>query len=419
MKAASAGMGSYGGPEAGCPFSLLSTAEVDPFPAYEQARLKEGSVMWDPGMQAWLVLDYANCAHIETHEDQFANPYAGASPLVVKVKGGKANITLTQGATHERLRRFHMRLLSARAVAEYREHHVRPIISWLVDRILERGTGRAELVADLADQVPPRVIAALFGMPWQNDALIARILHCHEEIMAWIGLKNSGESATQRAIAASDELNAMLLPHIRARREAPAADFISRVWLDAPEYYGALEEEDALAICREIFLGGSDTTVHGISNSLYLVLSDANVRQAVERDREKALAACVEEAMRLFSAVQYRFRIAQQDCRLGAAQIQAGQTLVLVHAAANRDPARYACPGEVDLGRSQPTDHLAFNRGPRTCVGAGLARREMADCITAVLDRLPGVSLDINQPPPRFTSLFMRSFKPLHIVYGS
>jgi hypothetical protein len=53
----------------GCPFSLLSTAEVDPFPAYEQARQKQGSVMWDPSMKAWLVLDYSHCAHIEMHED--------------------------------------------------------------------------------------------------------------------------------------------------------------------------------------------------------------------------------------------------------------------------------------------------------------------------------------------------------------
>jgi cytochrome P450 len=370
-------------------------------------------------MNAWLVLDYANCVHIETHEDQFANPYAGASPLVIKVKGGPANITLTQGETHERLRRFHQRLLSPKAVADYRENQIKPIISWLLDRVVQRGKGSAELVADLADQIPPRVIAALFGMPWQDDAMIARILHCHEEIMAWIGLKNSGDAATQRAVSASNELNAMLLPYIRARRQSPTTDFISRVWLDAPEYYGTLEEEDALGICREIFLGGSDTTVHGISNALYIVLSNAEVRDAIERDREKALYHCIEEAMRLFSAVQYRFRISQEDCKLGGAQIKAGQTLVLVHAAANRDPARYSCPSQVDLGRTQPADHLAFNRGPRTCVGAGLARREMFDAVSAVLDRLPGVTLDPAQPPPRFTSLFMRSFKPLHVCFNS
>src|ERR1700754_109979 len=130
MKAASPGTGSCDDPEAGCPFSILSTAEIDPFAAYEHARLKDSSGPWDPGLKAWLVLDYADCVHVETHEDEFANPYAGASPLVTRVKGGKANITLTQGETHERLRRFHMRLLSAKAVAEYREHHVRPIISW-------------------------------------------------------------------------------------------------------------------------------------------------------------------------------------------------------------------------------------------------------------------------------------------------
>jgi cytochrome P450 len=399
-------------------FSLLETADIDPFAVYETART-QGPVIWDARMSAWLVLDYASCVEVETNERRFANPYSGASALVVKVKGGPANITLTQGEKHDRLRRFHLRLLSPKAVLDYRETRVKPIIHWLLERICARSTGRAELVAELAEQIPPRVIASLFGMPWQDDALMARILHCHEEIMAWIGMKNTGAESTRRAVAASDELNDMLLPYIRARREMPGDDFISRVWTDAPEYYGVLEEEDALGICREIFLGGSDTTVHGISNTLYLVLSNRNVRAAVEQGPEKALPHCVEEAMRLFGAVQYRFRIAQQDCRIGNADVKNGQTLVLVHAAANRDPARYACPAEAHLDRSQPMDHLAFNRGPRSCVGAGLARREMCDAVSAVLSRLPGVRLDADQPPPRFASLFMRSFKPLHVRFES
>src|SRR5277367_6474532 len=153
--------------QAGCPFTLLSTAEVDPFPAYEAVR-RRNSVIWDEQLEAWLLLDYANCVHVETNEAQFSNPYAGASALVVKVKGGPANITLTQGEKHDRLRRFHLRLLSPKAVADYRERQVKPIISWLLDRICNRGIGRAELVADLADQIPPRVIAALSGMPWQD-----------------------------------------------------------------------------------------------------------------------------------------------------------------------------------------------------------------------------------------------------------
>jgi cytochrome P450 len=405
-------------PPGACPFTLLSTSEVDPFPAYEVAR-QQGSVLWDATMNAWLVLDYANCVYVETDEKQFSNPYADPSPLVVKIKGGATNITLAQGEKHDRLRRFHVRLFSPKAIADYDKNQVKPIISRLLDRIHNGGTNRAELVADLAEQLPPRVIAALSGMPWEDDAMIARILHCHDDIMTWVGLKNSGDEATRRALAASDELNAILLPFIRARRKSPTDDFVSRVWVDAPEYYGALDEEDVLGICREIFLGGSSTTVQGISNALYLVLSNSEVRSAVERDRDKALFHCVEESLRLFNAIQYRFRIAQQDCRIGSAEVKRGQTLILVHAAANRDPDHYACPAQADLRRSQPTDHLAFNRGPRTCVGAALARREISDSINAVLDQLPGVRLDDDREPPKFTGLFMRSFKPLHVRFNS
>jgi cytochrome P450 len=88
-----------------------------------------------------------------------------------------------------------------------------------------------------------------------------------------------------------------------------------------------------------------------------------------------------------------------------------------VHAAANRDPKKFACPVDIDLGRSRLKDHLAFNFGPRACVGAGLARAEMHDSIQILLDRLPNLRLDPAAEAPRFGSLFMRSWRPLHVIF--
>src|SRR4030081_1020791 len=144
--------------------TMLSVRDADPFGFYEVLRAR-GPVVRDEVMNAWLVLDYAECRDIESNEAQFANPYANASELMKRIKGGDSNITMTQGDVHDRLRRFHSRLLSPKAVATYRERHVRPIIEFLVGRIERKGS--ADLAADYADQLPPRVIAALFGMPWQ------------------------------------------------------------------------------------------------------------------------------------------------------------------------------------------------------------------------------------------------------------
>lgn len=394
--------------------SMLSLEDRNPFPFYEQLRA-QGPVVRDETMNAWLVLDYAECLEIESNEDRFANPYENAGDLMRRIKGGDGNITLTHGEAHARLRRFHMRLFTPKAVAHYAEHHVRPIVEFLLQRI-EKKRG-ADLAKDYADEIPPRVIAALFGMPWQDDALVGRILHLHEEIMAWIGRRHAEGPLTERAIAAADELNGILLHYLRLRRDTPADDFASRIWQEAPEHYGALDEASALGISREIFLGGGDTTVHAIANCFYALLTQPDVQARVAKERGQSLATFIEETMRIYGSVQYRFRVARNDEQIGGVNVRAGDLLVLLHAAANRDPKRFSNPSDIDLARERPNEHLAFNKGPRHCVGAALARSEMKLSIEAALDRLPGLRLDPNAPPPVFASLFMRSWRPLHVVF--
>jgi cytochrome P450 len=394
---------------------MLSVKDADPFGFYEDLRAR-GPVVRDEVMNAWLVLDYAQCRDIESDESLYANPYANASDLMKRIKGGDSNITMTQGDVHDRLRRFHTRLLSPKAVATYREQHVRPIIEFLIRRIEQKSS--VDLAADYADQLPPRVIAALFGMPWQDDDLVERILHLHEDVMAWIGMQHATGPLADRAIAAADELNSMLLYYLRLRRDRPTDDFASRIWLDAPEYYGNLDEAAALGISREIFLGGSDTTVHALANCFYIMLTRPDLRARVLADRGASLGAFVEESMRIYGSVQYRFRVAKNDARIGEADVKAGEMLILVHAAANRDPKKFGCPMDVDLNRARLKDHLAFNLGPRTCVGAGLARAEMHDSIVALFERLPDLRLDPAAEMPRFSSLFMRSWRPLHVLFG-
>jgi cytochrome P450 len=398
-----------------CPFSLMSLENRDPFPPYEAMRAL-GKVIWDEKAKGWLVVDFELCRYVELHEeDQFRNPYADADPIVVELKGGRSNISVSQGEQHDRLRRFHMSLLSRKAMESYRANIVLPIVQDSLARLTKKGES-ADLAADFGDNIPPRVICALLGMPWQDDGLIDKTLRLHEEIMQWIGKGYSIDpEGVRRARAASAEINVTLLPYIRERRERPKDDFISRVWLEAPAEYGALSEEDALAICRELFLGGADTTVHGIANSFYLLLWNSEVRAAVRTNRE-LLAGVIEEAQRLYGSPQYRYRRANRDCQLGGVAIAKDQLIILVHGAANRDPARFgACPSAPDLNRPRPRDHLTFNYGPRTCVGSGLARMEMRDALDAVLDRYPEVAPHPHMPSPVFANLFMRSFRPLNV----
>lgn len=398
------------------PFSVKNVQDVEPWEYYDSLRSK-GPLLWDELMNAWAVLDFEQCAFIETNEDKFRNPYQDVPPVVVEIKGGGRNITLLSGEDHMRMRRFFIKLMTPPLVEGYRQNQVVPIVEFLMKRILAKGTGKADLCAEFGDQIPPRVIAALLGMPWQDDAMVAQILHLHEEIMEVIGAGFSTEDLRQKGLRVSRQINEMLLPFIRDRKLNPQDDFISRVWSEAPDFEGDLTEEDVVSICRELFLGGADTTVHGIANGLYLLLTNDEICAAVEADRKTALSAAVEESMRLFGSVMYRFRIANEDSVIGGIRVKKDQRLILLHSAANRDPAKYACPHAADLARRPVSDHLAFNKGPRSCLGMGLARAEMRDAIACVLDNLPAVRLDKDAEPPVFKGLFMRSWRPLLVTF--
>jgi cytochrome P450 len=399
-----------------CPASLRTVEGIDPFGFYEALRA-HGNVLWDEGMQAWIVLDYETCQRIESDEVGFPNAYYKPNPLYDEIKGGRTNISILQAPEHRSIRHFHLRFLSPAAVKAYQAEFVAPILRALIDRILDRG--RADLAADLAGQLPPMLTVALFNMPWRDEVLVREVLDLNQTIMAWAGMRATGDlEFERRAKAASERLNALLLPYIARSRAAPGQDLISRVLADAPEHYRPLSDEEVLPICRELLLAGSDTTIHGIANTLYLILTEPKVRAALDHDFDGAIAATVEEALRIYGSVHFQTRYAREDCVVGGVAIRRDDAIILQHAAANRDPAAYACPKAIDLNRMPASRHLAFGVGPRLCPGAALARMEMREAVRAVLTRLPRVRLDPGAEPPRFEGLFVRSWRPLHVLFG-
>lgn len=390
-------------------------AAPDPFAFFDDLHATGGGKpRWDDSVQGWLIYDHDQVAASQRDESRFANAYVHASETLKTIKGGGANITLSQGDEHTRLRRFHLKLLSPSNVERYRVNHVVPAVTAAFDRIA--GERAIDASTALADFVPPRVICGMLGMPSDDHAAMERLLVLNHEIVSLIADGYRSEAQRDRALAASAELNDVLLPYVRLRREQPADDFLSRVWQEAPDFGIDLDEEGALGLCRELYFAGSDTTVYGISNILWTLFSRPAVLDAVRADRGKPLNVLIEEGMRLLDVVMFRHRICVADTEVAGVPIRAGDTVFLLNAAANRDPSRYTCPAEVDLERRSPTDHLAFGRGTRSCVGAQLARAEMREVVSQLLDRFPEARLDPAAPPPTFEGFFMRSMRPVRLL---
>jgi cytochrome P450 len=259
---------------------------------------------------------------------------------------------------------------------------------------------------------------SLFAMEWRDEALAARVFELHDHVMSWIGKKNSGEAETTRAAAAAKEIVSILLPDLMKRKQAPGNDLISRIWLEGPAVLPDFSDDDALATARELFLAGTDTTVHALNNALYILLTQPAIMERIDSDRS-LLPAFVEEVLRVYGSVQYRFRVANEDCEIGGTRVKKDDVLILINAAANRDPARYECPAQFKLDRTNPKDHLAFNAGPRTCVGAGLARLEMAEALNALLSSVRNLRFDPGAEPPHFAHIYTRSFQPLNVLFDA
>jgi cytochrome P450 len=125
----------------------------------------------------------------------------------------------------------------------------------------------------------------------------------------------------------------------------------------------------------------------------------------------------LEEMLRLYGAIHFRPRIANQDIEIAGCPVGKDETILNVNLAANRDPARYERPHEVVLDRPVPRDHFAFHHGPRICVGMALARVELQEAVRIFLERLPDARLDTAAEAPVFRGFLMRSFRPLHAVF--
>lgn len=393
--------------------SVIGFEDTDPFGFYA-ALHKMGSPVWDETAKAWLIHDYEQCLSSERDESRFANAYVFADPIVSEIKGGGANITLSRDAEHMKLRRFHFKLLSAAMVETYRQPHIISVIDAMLDRL--EGQKTADLAADFAAQIPPRVICSLLGMPVDDDAMVEEILARNVDIVSFIASGYRDERLRDIALQASHRLNEMLRPWIVERKNKPADDFISRVWKEAAVFGIDLDEAGALGLCRELFFAGSDTTVHGIANALYLVLNNPTLMKRAREDSSgETIERIVEEALRLFAVVQFRHRVCLEDTEVGDTLIRKGEVIILLHAAANRSPGRYACPNGVDMQQPSPAEHLTFARGTRSCVGAHLARVEMREAVQRLLERFPNVCMDATKEAPYFRGLYMRSMGPLPV----
>ena len=409
--------------------SLLMTEDIDPWDYFNRLR-SVGAVVWDEKLNAWLVSSYQACKQVardekvwrhpaqDEHGDVAGHPYLEVDrDAYIKIEGGPRSSQFLRGPEHTRQHRWWARALSPRVMENWRTTMIRPIVDAMIDRFADRA--EVELVDELAEPIPVRAVAAVMGMPWQNDELMEHSQGLVVKVMNFLTTSASDPELVEQAVASAQELREGLTQFTDAQRSGEGEHFPGMLWRDGPTMYEDREwdDDDMYGHVRQMFVGGIDTTAKAGATALYHLLAQPGLPDMLRAGGSKAISNFVEESLRLAGPVVFRPRFANEDTELAGVQIAKNDLALTVIAAANRDPDRYPRPDSIDLERKGPRDQLAFYFGPRHCAGAPLARIELQEIVAAALQRLPDLRLDSGAEPPKYRGYQLRGYRPLHALF--
>jgi cytochrome P450 len=302
---------------------------------------------------------------------------------------------------HTRVRRLIMGALSPRAIAE-----MEPDLVALVDRLLDRlaAKGEVELIEDFASAIPIQVIGNLLDVPMEEreplrDWSLA-ILGALEPVISEAQFAR-GNNAVQDFLAYLETL----VERRRARPGNPERDVLTKL-IQGEDNGERLTAKELLHNCIFLLNAGHETTTNLIGNGLVALSGTAREKTRLI-ENPALIKTAIEEFLRYESSNQLGNRVTAEAVEIGGVQMPAGTFVTLCIGAANRDPAQFADPENLDIGRT-PNRHLAFATGPHQCAGMALARLEGAIAIARFLARFPGYEL--NGAPVRGGRVRFRGF---------
>jgi hypothetical protein len=291
---------------------------------------------------------------------------------------------------HTRVRRLIMGALSPRAIAE-----MEPDLIALVDRLLDRlaaegqEKGQVELIEDFASAIPIQVIGNLLDVPRdERDPLRDWSLAILGALEPVIGPEvfARGNNAIRDFLGYLE----ILVERRRAKPGNPERDVLTKL-IQGEDNGERLTAKELLHNCIFLLNAGHETTTNLIGNGL-VALSGNPAEKKRLIDNPALIKTGIEEFLRYESSNQLGNRVTTGEVEIGGVQMPAGTFVTLCIGAANRDPAQFTDPENLDIGRA-PNRHLAFATGPHQCAGMALARLEGAIAIARFLARFPGYEL--------------------------
>jgi cytochrome P450 len=289
------------------------------------------------------------------------------------------NLISLDGPAHHRLRRLVSKAFTPRATTRLRTTIV-DVINELVDH--HTTTGRCEVVSDIARQYPIPIICALLGAPAQDWKLFS---HWTDEIFKAFSWEVAAHQRT--ILAAWDELDAYIDAMVAQRRHRLTDDLISEL-IRVEDDGDRLSSEELRMLAAGLLMAGTDTTRNQLAASVH-ALCDRPEQWELLAEHPELAEGAVEETMRHSPIAGGALRTALEEVEIAGVVIPAGTLVIANTAAANRDPAVYDEPDRLDITRKGAPPMQTFGAGPHYCLGASLARLELAEALVVMTRRMP------------------------------
>ena len=352
----------------------------------------------EPRFGSWVLTRFDDVYGVLRDHETFSSA-RGISP---GINGGGGTLMITSDPP----RHTHLRGVVNKAFTPQRVAALRPRIQQIVDELLAGvGNESVDAVALLTYPLPVIVIAGLLGIPPTD----------RERFKRWssavVGFTDTGMRGDNTL--AVMEMMQYFAGVIAQRRTALGDDLISAI-VAATIDGERLSDRELLAFCLLLLVAGNETTTNLIGNMLNVLVERPDLWTAL-RDNRALVPAAVEETLRYDSPVLLLWRTATRPVEIRGTPIAENEKVMVVYAAANRDPDAFPEPDEFRLDRGL-SRHVAFGYGIHYCLGAPLARLEAEVALNELLDRFARVERG-DGPGERLGSGILRGFKRLPLRF--
>jgi cytochrome P450 family 150 subfamily A5 len=371
----------------------------DPHPYFDH--LRQRSPVWrEPHHGVVMVTGYDECAEVYRDSVTYSNAALMAGPFArwpeplegedvsEIIERYRDQLPLSdQLVTFDPPKHTAHRALLARLITPKRLKENEDFLWHIADRQIGEFVqrGKCEFIADYANPFTLLGIADLLGVPEQH----------HKEFLGALQKKEAEHEEKDRSKVDHKPLEYLyrrFTDFIEDRRRTPQNDVLTSL-ATATFPDGSLPEvRDVMVLASGLFAAGQETTARLLGVMFQYIGERPEVQASLRADKSR-IPRFVEECLRLGTPIQADFRLARRATTLGGVDVPPGTSVMVIPAAANRDPRRFENPHELWIDRPNSRQHVAFASGIHSCAGAPLARTEARISAERLLDRMADIRI--------------------------